>query len=128
MPADPLRSLPKTKAAFFSRWIACLCRSCRKARKWVWEIKLDGYRAVAVKFGGIVTLYSRNRKSLNKRFPYIVEPLRGLPEGTVVDGEIVALDDDGRSRTSPASRPEFGISCSTFSATRIVILRACCRS
>jgi len=43
-----------------------------------------------------VTLYSRNRKSLNSRFPYIVEPLRGLPDGTVVDGEIVALDDDGR--------------------------------
>jgi ATP-dependent DNA ligase len=43
-----------------------------------------------------VTLYSRNRKILNKRFPYIVEPLRDLPDGTVVDGEIVALDDDGR--------------------------------
>jgi ATP-dependent DNA ligase len=43
-----------------------------------------------------VTLYSRNRKTLNKRFPYIIEPLRELPDGTVVDGEIVALDDDGR--------------------------------
>jgi bifunctional non-homologous end joining protein LigD len=49
-----------------------------------------------VKSGGAVTIYSRNRKSLNSRFPYIVEPLRGLPDGTVVDGEIVALDDDGR--------------------------------
>jgi ATP-dependent DNA ligase len=49
-----------------------------------------------VKSDGAVTLYSRNRKILNKRFPYIVEPLRNLPDGTVVDGEIVALDDDGR--------------------------------
>jgi ATP-dependent DNA ligase len=64
--------------------------------QWLWEIKLDRYRAVAVKSGGAVTLYSRNGKILNKRFPYIVEPLHGLPEGTVVDGEIVALDDDGR--------------------------------
>jgi ATP-dependent DNA ligase len=64
--------------------------------QWVWEIKLDGYRAVAVKSGGAITLYSRNKDVLNKRFPYIVEPLRNLPDGTVVDGEIVALDDDGR--------------------------------
>jgi ATP-dependent DNA ligase len=56
----------------------------------------DGYRTVAVKSGGAVTLYSRNRKILNKRFPYIVEPLRNVPDGTVVDGEIVVLDDDGR--------------------------------
>ena len=59
------------------------------------EIKLDGYRAVAVN-SGAVTLYSRNGKSLNKRFPYLVEPLSNLPDGTVLDGEIVALDDDGR--------------------------------
>ncbi len=40
--------------------------------------------------------HSRNRKIPNKRFPYLVEPLRGLPDGTIVDGKIVALDDDGR--------------------------------
>jgi bifunctional non-homologous end joining protein LigD len=51
---------------------------------------------VAVKPGGAVSFYSRNKKTLNKRFPYIVEPLRGLPDGTVIDGEIVALDDDRR--------------------------------
>jgi len=96
MPADPLRSLPKTKAAFFEPMDCLPVSKLPEGSQWVWEIKLDGYRAVAVKFGGIVTLYSRNRKSLNKRFPNIVEPLRGLPEGTVVDGEIVALDDDGR--------------------------------
>jgi DNA ligase D-like protein (predicted ligase) len=43
-----------------------------------------------------VTLYSRNRKSLNRRFPYIAEPLADLPPGTVVDGEVLALDDTGR--------------------------------
>jgi ATP-dependent DNA ligase len=49
-----------------------------------------------VKSGGAVALYSRNRKVLNRTFPYIVEPLRALPDGTVIDGEIVALDDSGR--------------------------------
>ena len=43
-----------------------------------------------------VTLYSRNGKSLSRKFPYIVEALWGLSDGTVVDGELVALDDLGR--------------------------------
>jgi ATP-dependent DNA ligase len=60
------------------------------------EIKLDGYRAVAVKLGDSIDLFSRRRKSFNAQYPYIVEALRDLPNGTVVDGEIVGLDDAGR--------------------------------
>jgi ATP dependent DNA ligase domain len=69
-----------------------------------------------VKSDSAVTLYSRNKKILNKRFPYIVDPLRGLPDETVVDGEIVALDDDGRpdfnllqNFRAPASRIHYCI-------------------
>jgi len=50
----------------------------------------------AVKSGSDVSLFSRRRKSLNRQFPSIVEPLADLPDGTVVDGELVAIDDDGR--------------------------------
>jgi ATP-dependent DNA ligase len=96
MPADPLRSFPKTKAGFIEPMDCLSVPKLPEGPQWVWEIKLDGYRAVAVKSGGAVTLYSRNRKILNSRFSYILEPLRGLPDGTVVDGEIVALDDAGR--------------------------------
>ncbi len=62
----------------------------------VGDLKLDGYRALAVKSGTGVTLFSRRRKSLNRQFPHIVDALADLPEGTVVDGELVALDDSGR--------------------------------
>jgi ATP-dependent DNA ligase len=43
-----------------------------------------------------VNLFSRRHKSFNRQYPYLVEALSGLPEGTVVDGEIVALDESGR--------------------------------
>jgi ATP-dependent DNA ligase len=60
------------------------------------EIKLDGYRALAVKSRTGRTLFSRRKKSFNRQFAHIVDALADLPEGTVVDGEVVALDDSGR--------------------------------
>lgn len=60
------------------------------------EIKLDGYRAVAVKSDLSVNLFSRRHKSFNHQYAHVVEALAELPEGTVVDGEVVAFDDSGR--------------------------------
>jgi ATP-dependent DNA ligase len=90
---DPLRSLPKIKAGFVEPMDCLPVPKLPGGPQWIWEIKLDGYREVEVKSADAVTLYSRNRQILNKRFPYIVESLRGLPDGTFVDGEIPALDD-----------------------------------
>src|SRR5262245_25433100 len=63
---------------------------------WSYELKFDGYRAIAIKADGRVQLRSRNNKDFNRKYPAVVEGLAGLPDETVVDGEIVALDDSGR--------------------------------
>ena len=63
---------------------------------WFYEIKLDGYRAIAIKSAGKVQLRSRNDNDFTKRYATISAALRALPDETVIDGEVVALDKDGR--------------------------------
>src|ERR1700739_2886406 len=91
-----LGSLPKTAASFIEPMECLPVSKLPEDSKWVWEIKLDGYRAIAVKSDSDVRLFSRQKKSLNTQFPYIVEGLADLPAETVVDGELVAIDDSGR--------------------------------
>jgi bifunctional non-homologous end joining protein LigD len=64
--------------------------------QWTFEMKFDGYRCIAVTRRSEVTLFSRNQKVLNKRFPKIVEALASLVGDFVLDGELVALDPQGR--------------------------------
>jgi DNA ligase D-like protein (predicted ligase) len=64
--------------------------------QWRFEVKFDGYRCIAVRSDAEITLYSRNRNILNDRFPNIVEALRSIDGDFVLDGEIVALDEQGR--------------------------------
>jgi bifunctional non-homologous end joining protein LigD len=65
---------------------------------WLFEIKWDGYRAISSISRGKVELYSRNNLSFNQRYPEIVDELSTWPTDCVLDGEIVALDENGHSR------------------------------
>src|SRR5437016_3265498 len=64
--------------------------------QWTYELKLDGYRALAIKTGGTLQLRSRNDNDFGTRYPAIVQGLMALPDETVIDGEVVALDHTGR--------------------------------
>lgn len=65
---------------------------------WLYELKFDGYRSLALKTGADVRLLSSNARDFSARFPEIAEALVNLPAQTAaLDGEIVALDDAGRS-------------------------------
>jgi ATP-dependent DNA ligase len=90
-----LASLPRREAAFVEPMECLAVSKLPEGPNWLWEIKLDGYRALAIKSESNITLFSRRKKSLNRKFPYIVESLADLPDGTVVDGELVGLDDSG---------------------------------
>jgi bifunctional non-homologous end joining protein LigD len=63
---------------------------------WIFEVKWDGYRAVAEVRDGGVSLYSRNGISFDKKYFPIAESLRKFGFDAVLDGEIVVVDDQGR--------------------------------
>ena len=65
---------------------------------WIFEVKWDGYRAIAEVARGDVRLYSRHEQLLNQQFPQVVEALASLGVEAVFDGEVVVVDEKGVSR------------------------------
>ena len=86
---------------------------------WQFEIKFDGYRCVAVKIRNDVKLFSRNERAF-RQFPNLVDAVENLKvKGCALDGEIVALDENGRTdfnalQNAAASKPTS--SCSICSS------------
>ena len=70
--------------------------------EWRCEMKLDGFRAIGRKAGRTAQLWSRNQKNFARRFPTVLKALAGLPDDTIIDGEVVALDENGKELV-PAS-------------------------
>ena len=65
---------------------------------WVFETKWDGFRAIAVAAPGHAALYSRNGNDISRKYPTICAALAAIKREAVLDGELVALDAQGRSR------------------------------
>ncbi len=83
---------------FFEPMMAKLVAHAPVGQDWIYEVKFDGYRALALKDHDDVQLLSRNNKDFAGKFPEIVEALKSLPvERAILDGEITALDKKGRS-------------------------------
>ena len=96
--AGSLPDLPAAKPRFIEPMKAKLVEKPPATDDWVYELKFDGIRLIAIKADKRVSLLSRNENELSGRFPEIVEAIKNLPTREfVIDGEVVALDDEGRS-------------------------------
>lgn len=88
--------MPTTSVGFIEPMLLLKTDSLPSGEQWLYELKLDGYRAIAFKRNGTVALRSRNNNDFNARYPAVVEALEHLPDNSVIDGEIIALDHEGR--------------------------------
>jgi DNA ligase D-like protein (predicted ligase) len=88
---------PRVKASFIEPMLLARTDTLPGDRKhWSYELKVDGYRAIAYRADGPVFLRSRNNHDFSRQYPSIVQGLARLPADTVVDGELVALDERGK--------------------------------
>jgi bifunctional non-homologous end joining protein LigD len=98
-------------------------RNLPEGPDWLYEIKLDGYRCLAGKNADGVNLWSRRANTLTSQFPAIVKAFDGLPPGTLVDGEIVAMDATGQVSFNTLQRHRSEASAIRFYAFDVLILR-----
>ena len=103
----------KIKASFIEPMLLRRTNSLPSGKNWLYELKLDGYRALAIKSGGRVELRSRNNNDFGGKYPRVVKALASLPDDTVVDGELIALD--------PSGKPSFNILQNYGSANAAIV-------
>jgi bifunctional non-homologous end joining protein LigD len=98
LPQKTLAKLPPAKPRFIDPMKPRLLDAPPSSGDWSYELKFDGIRACAIKDGSKVSLISRNGNELRARYPEVAEAVKNLPvDECVLDGEVVALDEEGRS-------------------------------
>jgi bifunctional non-homologous end joining protein LigD len=89
---------PEATPPILAPMMAQTAAAIPKGAGWMFEPKLDGYRVLARVRGGKATLTSRGGEDYSRAFPEIVEELElhGAADTLILDGELVALDEQGR--------------------------------
>jgi bifunctional non-homologous end joining protein LigD len=91
------RHASRQRPAFVTPMAAQPVKVLPEGKEWLYEPKLDGYRALLLKDGDRIRIYSRNEKDLTRIYPAVAAGgLRLNAADAVIDGEIVALAEDGR--------------------------------
>ncbi len=91
-----ISSIPAAEVCFIEPMNALAIKNLPEGRDWLYEVKLDGYRCLAGKRNDGVTLWSRRGNLFTAQFPRIARACERLPADTLLDGEIVAVDESGR--------------------------------
>ena len=99
---------PAAQPTPYEPMLATAVEALPQTGSWLFEVKLDGYRALAHCRGGGCVLRSRNGNDLGPRFPALVPAIAAsvAPAEAILDGEICALDPQGRPRFSLMQRGE----------------------
>jgi bifunctional non-homologous end joining protein LigD len=101
---------PAARAGSYAPMLAMLTQEVPRGTGWAFEVKWDGYRAVGRVTGGEATLTSRNGNDLTGRFPHVAKALEKVVKTTdcILDGEVCALDESGRSSFSAMQQGKAG--------------------
>jgi bifunctional non-homologous end joining protein LigD len=101
---------PRAGARTYVPMLATLAEDIPRGVGWIFEVKWDGYRAIAKISGGEATLTSRNGNDLTGRFPNVAKEVAKAVKtpDAVLDGEVCALDEAGRSSFSAMQQGKAG--------------------
>ena len=95
MKPKDLSDLSRTKVKFIEPMYARPAQNLPQGKEWLYEVKFDGYRCLGGRSESGVTLWSRRGTVFTKQFPNIARACEQLPTSTLVDGEVVAIDETG---------------------------------